>query len=583
MNATIRTLCVVVGWIFLCVTWAGAQVPAPDVQAVNGQLSDVVLAKGCFSCYSTVPQPTTDRLRAAGAGPGALPGTMQYVEVDTLVVVYPNYQRDFTGGRVRVSLSDADIETLKGEVAQAKSFLWRSSNCKCLIKADWMVIDRVLTPAQLWNMSGAGGYWLQYWSIGGGSVEQDLRDAGVVNGQYSVVIVLYAFENSDGATAAVAGGTYGVDIGFLGDTSYIAMPLAWGLDCDAVISHEYLHALDSIYTASGNPLGNDMGHADHPESFPYAADSSRQFSFLLANVLDPNSWLALDPRWVRLATAPDADSDGLPDSGDLPITEESFGSSPTDRDTDHDGLDDLKELTATYYASSDPRNRDTDGDGLPDGNDVYPLFWCNDQVARHVPQIDGSIKQGEYTQVARLVTSPASDLSVTAYAAWSEDMLYLAADVTDNKVQTPYQDPYWQFDDNFEVDIDGCRDGWLTGDQRNYRFYAVPVGAGGRPYVFGEFGSLQAGQLTWRSLDVSTIVARYALRTGGYRIEMAIPTSLLHAANTRLPDVIAASGSSVRLTFSVRDFDAYADWPQFNVFNGQDKDTPSFVELHFTD
>jgi len=324
-----------------------------------------------------------------------------------------------------------------------------------------------------------------------------------------------------------------------------------------------------------------MGHADHPEEFKHPADCGRHFNFLLSNVLDPQSWLALDPEWARLCTAADSDDDGVPDAGDLPITEESFGSSPTKSDTDDDGLSDLEELTAVYYRELDPLNPDCDGDGLLDGEDAYPLFWCNDQVAKSEPQIDGRIRADEYTNVASPWTPPNADLQVSAYVGWSDNVLYVAADVIDSAVQTPYQDPFWNFNDNFEVNIDAPQDGWLTGDQRNYRFYAVPGGSEGKPYVFGEFGSRATGDMAWKDIDVSAVAAKYALRLGGYSIEMAIPSKVLNAGGARMADVRPRAGSSTRVTFSVRDLDAYADWPEFNVFSGQDKDTPAFVTLHF--
>ncbi len=519
---------------------------------------------------------------AAGAAdePVPVPGTMPYVELDTLVVVYPHYQRDYDGGHVQMDLSAADIETLKTEAAEAWHSLWRSSNCKCLVKADWMTVDRVLTPAQLWE-AGKGRYLLPYPAVGNDLVERDLRAAGVGNGQYAAVVAFYAFQNSEGAVAAVGGLSVGVDRHFLGNTALIVIPLHAGLDRDGILVHEYLHALDSMFTASGNPAG-DMGHADRPPEFPYPADSPRHFWFLLANVLDPQSWLALDPEWARVATAPDADGDGIPDAGDLPLTEESFGSAPAQADTDDDGLSDLGELTAAYYRASDPLNPDTDGDGLPDGADAYPLFWCHDQVAKSTPQIDGLIRPGEYTQVSWPATPANSDLQVSAYAGWSDDVLYVAADVVDDTVQTPYQDPYRHFNDNFEICIDALQDGWTTGDQRNYRFYAVPVGTRGKPYIFGEFGSLVPGDTAYRAIDVSCIMARYARRGDGYSIEMAIPTNVLSAAGATTPDVCLQAGASARVTFAIRDHDAYADWPKFNLFTAADSDTPAFITLHFT-
>jgi|GEM_PF-4537538 len=586
---------IVVALSLLCpLCAAGQSWPlASDVNAVPPTMdgviplpSQAVLKEGCFSCYSTVPDGMASTLASLTTDNGEylqVPGTMQYVEVDTLVVVYRSYGRDYAGGQIRENLSAADIETLKAEVAKSRQFLWRSSHLKCLMKTDWMVMDRMLTPAQLWDLSGKGGYWLTYWSIDGkSSVERDLLNAGVAKGRYSVVIVLYAFENSDGVEAAIGGGTYGVDIGFLGNTAYIAIPLAWGLNCEEVVTHEYLHALDSIYTASGNPGGNDMGHADHPELFAHPADSARQFYFLLCSVLDPQSWLQLNREWVRVATAQDSDGDGIPDSGDLPITEETFGSSPAKADTDEDGLNDANELIAAFWGESNPRNPDTDGDGLSDGVDPYPLFWCNDQIPKGEPQIDGVIGNGEYGQVARMYATPNPDINAAVYAAWSDNVLYIAADITDNVVQAPYQDPFWQFDDNFEIDIDARQNGWFCGDYRSYRFYVVPVGPQGNPHVVGEFGSLVSGQTQWRAVDLSGVTAKYALRPGGYVIEMAIRSSAMNALAERLPDVRPSLGSTVRLTFSIRDYDAYGDWPEFNVFTGLDKEAAAFVTLHFT-
>ena len=55
---------------------------------------------------------------------------------------------------------------------------------------------------------------------------------------------------------------------------------------------------------------------------------------------------------------------------------------------------------------------------------------------------------------------------------------------------------------------------------------------------------------------------------------------LLHR-NCRPHELTVPAATSTRATFSVRGLDDYADWPEFNVFSGQDKDTPAFVTLHF--
>lgn len=561
------------------------QIVTEEGQILNFYYSDAVLKEGCFSCYSTVQGQiahTPESLTAGGYLSQHVEGTVQYVEIDTLVVVYRHYYRD---GSVRMDLSMADIQILKEEVVKSKKFIWRSSNLKCLMntQADWLIIDRTLTPAQLQDVDGSGNYWLEYWSKDGAtSVKQDMYDAGVVDGQYSVVIVFYAFENSEGAKAAYGGAAYGVNVdyqgGFLGNTAYIAIPLAWGLEQESTITHEYLHALDSIYEASGNPSGNDMWHADNVESFPYLADSFVHRSFIICNVLDPESWLRLNRRWARLSTVQDHDGDGVPDNGDLPITEETLGSLPTDEDSDDDGLSDLDEMTATYHSESNPLLPDSDGDGLLDGQDTFPLYSYNDQIAPGEPQVNGSIEEAEYIEMASTYARGQSDIAATIYTAWSEGILYLAADVIDDNVETPYEDPFWDFDDNLEINIDSRQNGWTHGDGRDYRFYVVPKGSRGEPHVSGDYFSPDSNE--WRELDVSAITAKYAIRSGGYTIEMAIPADAMNAENTRLPDVNVGAGSSLRLTFWVRDYDAYGDWPKLNIFSRLGEEVPGFVKVY---
>lgn len=71
---------------------------------------------------------------------------------------------------------------------------------------------------------------------------------------------------------------------------------------------------------------------------------------------------------LRLLSAPDADSDGIPDAYEdaHPLILNRNNAGDADDDPDSDGLDNLAE----YHAGTDPENNDTDGDGLKDGADV---------------------------------------------------------------------------------------------------------------------------------------------------------------------------------------------------------------------
>ena len=467
---------------------------------------------------------------------------MQCVGIDTLVVIYTHY---YFNESVRADLDAADIATLQSEVEKSKRFLWRASNLKCLMETDYLIVDRTLTTEQLWEFTpGGGDYWLPFWSKDGGasSVEQDIYAAGIEDGDYSVILVLYAFEGCAEAGAAIGGGAYGVEIGCMGDAGYIGIPLAWGLNCEGVISHEYCHVLDSIFEHSGNPGGNNPHHTDQPASFPALIDCHRHFMFLIHNLLDPSAWLLLDPAWATVRTETDGDEDGVPDSGNLPITEASLGTRGDDPDTDDDDLGDLEEMTATYYRESDPLVRDSDGDGIPDGWDQFPLVAFNYLVAQATPSVDGEIEPGEYAWIRRCWQG--ADISGIVYTRWSDGVLYVAAEVNDDVIRVYYPDSQPWGNDNFEIRIDAEHDGWESHGDQNYRFFVLPKGPGGIADVVGHYSGRAPGETSWawNEIDVSEVTARYSIHAGGYTVEAAIPVSVMPGVNVGLQDV-------VRLTF----------------------------------
>ena len=496
-----------------------------------------------------------------------LAGQTSYVEIPTIVVIYTHYYYSPT---VRLDLTSADVATLQQQVAISQRFLWRSSHLKHLLKPDYLIVDRTLTTAQLWDFGG-GAYWLPFWRVDGAtSVVDDLHNAGITDGQYSVVLVLYAFQNTTGAGAAIGGGTYGPDMGCMGDAAYVGIPLAWGLEVNGVVTHEYLHAIDSLFywTKPSDPAyANVMHHADQPSTFPYVIDCGQQFNFMISAVIDPSWWFRIDPKWVNTQTAPDADNDGVPDSGALPITEQNLGTSSTRADTDADGLNDLDELMATFYGGTSPLVADSDADGLADGADPYPMYVLNDHVNRSAPTLDGVIQPTEYTRIVRF-NEGNTDIAARAYAAWNGSTLYFAADVTDEMRSVYYDGPWWS--DAVSVRIDVQHDGWFWRGNDNYRFILVPRGSGLRPDTYGLLYSDAEHEL-----DMSSATSAYRTRSGGYVVEVALPTTLM-------PGLSLAPGASVRLTFDVEDYDTYGAWPVYNLFTGRSDDALGFVELHLT-
>lgn len=497
----------------------------------------------------------------------------QYVEIPTLCVIYTNY---YHNPDCRMNLTDDEVEQVKAEIEKARRFFWRASYLKCDMKIDFMIIgddpgERTITPDQMWDW-GNGAYWLPFWRCDNvHSVQDDLYNAGIVDGQYAVILVSYAFVNCDTAYAPIGGGTYGPDMGCMGDAAFIADPMAWGLDVEGVTIHEYLHALDGIYQASGNPLDNDMFHADQAEDFPFPVDCGLEFNFKICQILDPNSWLLLNPAWAELQVLPDTDEDGIPDEGPVPITETSLITSPNDVDSDDDGLSDFEEMFASYHGESDPLVKDTDSDGLVDGNDTYPLWNCNESVDKGIPTIDGVISPGEYTQTT-VYNEGDPDLGVTVYTRWSEGVFFVAAKITDEMLSVYYDDPWWV--DNLQIRIDAQKDGWafFHGDQ-NYRFYVVPRGEQNIPDIFAHNHYKDEPNDPWHPIETSAVEAMYVLEEDGYVIELSIPESIV-------PGVIFAAGESIRLTFDVEDFDEWPGWPSYNLMSKLDDDRPGFLLLY---
>lgn len=492
--------------------------------------------------------------------------TVQYAEIPALVVIYTHYYKD---AGTRMDLDAADVAFVQNEVAGAVDFFWRSSGLKAHVKVTFLVVDRVLTPAQFWFWDDHA-CWLPWWSLDGStSVRQDVLAAGYQAGDFASVVALYAFENDDEVWQAIGGGSYGVNCGVLGPAGYVGAALAWGLEIQGVFTHEYLHQLDSIFDASGNP--DDMFHADHAASFPYPDDCGPHFNFLISSTLAPASWLQLGPAWARVVTAPDADGDGLPDSGPAPITEATLGTSPASPDTDGDGADDRTEAIGTYFGVLDPLAADTDGDGSRDGADPYPFVRLSQPAIRFgVPALNGLIAPGEYTELVRF-DAFAPDIGAVVCARWTASTLYVAVDVTDDAVRVPFPDePWWC--DHVQIQLDTSGEHWFFDPlPGNYVIRIVPYGPSQVPRLSGHDLYHDPGQDWWHPISVTGLTARYRLTAGGYSVEITLPAAAL-------PGLSLSPGGAVRLGVSLVDIDNW-EWPQYNVFTGRIGDYLGFVRF----
>ena len=203
----------------------------------------------------------------------------------------------------------------------------------------------------------------------------------------------------------------------------------WGGDGTTFVTvHECMHSVDQMYHNSGHreyasshPDGSIYGWATGGEDLSWCGNAMRPFT----------NYFGMKAPWDGRYYYRDSDCDGLGDDDFLlPGDEARMNSSPSESDTDGDGLGDLEEYIAGLYFPSDANNTDTDGDGIIDGEDPYPIVGYDKKIKRLLvePEFDGVIDEGEwnYWGQGTLCNKGETNFHVTAYAGWREDGLYLA-------------------------------------------------------------------------------------------------------------------------------------------------------------
>jgi len=489
-------------------------------------------------------------------------GMLNYTQLDVLVAVYTH----------TVDGVFTDTVGLQREIDEAETFYWRNSHLRLDLAVDTLWIDEYKELDEF-EEPWPNAYWLTFWDTDGdgNSVTQDLYDRGISDDQYDGVIVYYAWGQGPHG-AAYGGAAYGVDVGFLGHTGYVAIPLAWELPSqDWLFIHEFHHVLDSMFHFSGYP---SYPHADIPHPMPGDFGENYDFNAAILRGWPIADWTGLAPPWYTPASALDSDNDGLPDdSPRLQVTESSIGADPFLADSDGDGLDDLGEATAGILGPANPRATDTDADALPDSIDPYPLYPVNRQALSGTITIDGAIGEDEAWRLfdnAPWQLTSTTPFSATFYTAWDDNYLYLGFHVSHFAYVRFY--------------LDANNDGWFHGAD-NYEIgfdpsYTYPTTWGLSVHVFDSSpGTLCANPggpwPMWdddpaypypRLVQLNDII-RYAQGDGntGYVAELAIPAN----ANTGL---VPEPGDVVGLRITLNDLDRA--WGSASLF-----ETESFVDL----
>jgi len=294
-------------------------------------------------------------------------GAGEYLRLKTLVVVYTD---TFAG-----TVTPAEVANVRREVDEAVEFIWRSSRMRILLVVDDLTIDRFV-PEDQFARSDSDLYVLPSWTVKGAaaSLATDLADLGYEDGSYDLVIAFYAFDGQSGYKNRYGAGSYGVNK-LLDKAAYTAIPMTWRPETfNSYVEHEFLHTLGSMFIQSGFE-GFPVIH--NVKFFQFVNGENASYEKWVLESVSQAEYFDGPQRWGTLVGFKDRDGDGLPDyspyGDELPITEETLGSSTSEVDTDHDGLSDLEEAVAGVRRGTDPNNPDTDGDGLLDGSDPDPL------------------------------------------------------------------------------------------------------------------------------------------------------------------------------------------------------------------
>jgi DNA-binding beta-propeller fold protein YncE len=362
---------------------------------------------------------------------GVAPGSTQFLRVKAAGLIY----KDTKPGAGYTEMSPAQLTAARNRFTRAAEFYWRNSGYRLFLDITIIEVSRDIT-------SNSFDAWPE--------AQGDLTDAGFGAGSdFDAVWNYCTFMN----------GNFGGGNSVFGRFVAFAQ---WVTPTDFVAVHEMSHSIDSLYHSVGLPK-YEFNHGIWAIPGGLGADFSINGQIL--HNLFPANFTAVSQPFTKVLTAPDADSDGVPDSSPagltnpLPITEATLGTSTSESDSDGDGLSDLAESTALPGSGSNPLAADSDDDGSPDALDLNPAYRMTDQIAKATPSLDGQISEGDgwTTMTAGWgMSNPglvegdhdAFQAQYTTYAAWDDNALYLAA-----------KGPAAQS----TIRLDGSADNWFLG------------------------------------------------------------------------------------------------------------------------
>jgi len=341
-------------------------------------------------------------------------------------------------------MDDSTVEMVKNGLEVGRLFYFRNSSARLNVELVWMVVD-VTAPEN-------AGPTMEH-------MEADLRERGVKDGEYDGLIVTGVGLKGNWGGFNLFGGAGGCfGSGGRRSVGYPEFDPETGYGWAWIFAHEFQHAFDLVIVESSKL---EMLHAhpyvDRKEPFfkgRYIA--GEHWDWIGLTLREFNDYLKIRGVRNQILECVDADGDGLADADPrLPTDEKRFGSDPSKKDTDGDGLDDLSEFTANPYLGSDPTKPDTDGDSLNDADDPYPVVAMEptmvytrpgNPAVTFAPLLEGAFARDD------------AGGTVAVWGAWSEEKLYLELRgprpfTASIKIDGSAANGYWEGGDTYPIRV----------------------------------------------------------------------------------------------------------------------------------
>jgi hypothetical protein len=326
-----------------------------------------------------------------------------------------------------------------------RRFYFRNSKARLNIEFGWLIADGVAPNND--------GPTMEH-------IEADLHQRGVKDGEYDGLIVTgVGLKGNFGGFTVLGGAGACFGSGDFPGTGYPEFDRDTGYGWAWIFAHEFQHALDLVIVeGSGLKMLSDHPYSDHNEPFFKGCyQGGEHWDWVALTLREFDDYLQIKGVRNDFLVCMDADGDGLPDDDTrLPADEKRFGSDPTKKDTDGDGLDDLGEFIADRYAGSDPHQSDTDHDGLTDDVDPYPVVAIRPMLAYRPV---GAKTGGELPLLLDSVFAR-NDAGgpVAVRAAWSEEGLQFEfvgprKFAVDMKIDGSADNGFWEGGDTYVMHV----------------------------------------------------------------------------------------------------------------------------------